>query len=82
MLNGLKLGDAFSPLLFNVVLEYTIRKVQEKQLGLKLNGTHQLTYADDVTLLGVVRDTIEKNTEPLTNASKEVGLGANVEKTT
>jgi hypothetical protein len=40
-----------SPQLFNFALEYTIRKVQENQVGLKLNGTHQiLAYADDVTL--------------------------------
>jgi hypothetical protein len=56
--NGLKQGDALSPLLFNFALEYAIRKVKENQEGLKLNGTH-----DDVNLLGDNIDTTKKNTE-------------------
>jgi hypothetical protein len=57
-------------------------KVQENQVGLKLNGAHQLmAYADDVNLLGENIDAINKNTETLIHASKEVSLEVNVEKT-
>jgi hypothetical protein len=75
--NGLKEGDALLPLHLNFALEYAIRKVQENQVGLKLNGTHQLLYADDVNLLGENIDTREENIETLTDASKEIELKVN-----
>jgi hypothetical protein len=65
-----------------IALEYAIGKVQDNQVGLKLNGTHQLlAYTDDVNLLGDNIGTINKNTQTVIDASNEVGLEVNVEKT-
>jgi len=80
--NGLKEGDALSPLLFNFALEYAIRRVQVNQDDFQHNGTHQLlAYADDVNILGGSVHTVMENPEALIVATKEIGLKVNADKT-
>jgi hypothetical protein len=56
---------------FSFALEYAIWKVQENEVGLKVNRAHRLlAYADDATILGNNVDAIQKNTEAVTDASK------------
>jgi hypothetical protein len=50
-------------------------------LTVKYGRKSLLVYADDVNLLGDKIDSIKKNTQTLIEASKEVGLEVNTEKT-
>ena len=80
--NGLKHGDALSPLFFNFALVYAIRRVQVNQDGLKLNGTHKLlVYANDVNILGRNVHTTQENAEVLVVAGRKSGLEVNADKT-
>jgi hypothetical protein len=50
-------------LLFNFALEYAFMKLQEYQVGLELNGTHQfMVYVNDVNLLGDSINAIKEST--------------------
>ena len=80
--NGLKQGEALSPLLFSFDLKYALRRVQVSQDGLKLNGTHQLlAYANDVNILGGSMHTLKENAEALVAATREIGLEVCADKT-
>ena len=69
-------------MLFNFALEYAIRRVQVKQDGLKLNGTHQLlVYADDENVQGGSVHTVKDNTETVVVKCKEDGPETNADRT-
>jgi len=77
--NGLKQGHALSPLRGNFTLsEYTVKRVEVDQDGLKLNGTLQLlVYVDDVNVFEGNERTIKKNAATLVVAGKEIRLEVN-----
>jgi hypothetical protein len=80
--NGLTQGDASSPLLYNLAFEYAIRRVQEHQDGLKLNGAHQLWFMLMTVIYWEEAYILLKNAESLVDASKETGLEVNADRTT
>ncbi|KAJ4446540.1 hypothetical protein ANN_13236 [Periplaneta americana] len=62
--------------------KYAIRNVQDNRESLELNGLHHLlVYADDVNMLRENPQTIRENTGILLEASKEIDLEVNSEKT-
>ena len=72
----------YQTLLFNIALEYVIRRVQENRIGFEMNGKHHLSvYADDINMLGENLQTYRENTEIFIKASKEIGLEVNSENT-
>ena len=69
--NGLKQG-VLLPLLFNFALECATRRVQADQEGLKLIGTHQLPFYNDLNVLGAGICTRKENTETKVFISNEI----------
>ena len=62
--NVLKQGQVLSPLLFNFVFEYAIRRDQVNLDGWKLSGSYQLLiYADYVNILGGNVHTVKEKAE-------------------
>ena len=69
-------------MLFDIPLQYAIRRVQVNQDGLKLNGTHQLlAYDNDVNVLGGTIHTLKENAEALVAATREIGMEVSADKT-
>ncbi|CAG4970890.1 unnamed protein product [Colias eurytheme] len=79
---GLKQGDALSPILFNLALEYLIRKILILEGGIELNGNHKVIgYADDLALLGQREQDLTLMAKTLESEGLKIGLKISGEKT-
>jgi sorting nexin-29 len=68
-------GDAVARLLFNITLEYAIRKSGIQTRGTILYKSVQImAYADDIVLIGRYLASMKEGFQLLEGASKEVGL--------
>jgi hypothetical protein len=79
---GLRKGDALSPVLFNLVLEKIVRKLNTID-GVAMGNTTigLLAYADDLALLGNNLDTVIQYCRKLINVAGNFGLKINDKKT-
>ena len=82
VLNGLRQGDALSPVLFNFALEWVMRKIQEiprifTARGMKLI----LAYADDIDIISDNLGEATRTYMRLEEEAKKIGLTINEQKT-
>ena len=67
---GVRQGDVLSPLLFNIVIDYIMGKLQQVEGGVQWTASNflkALAYADDICLLGEDIDTIIANSTQNSN---------------
>jgi hypothetical protein len=82
--NGLRQGDALSPMLFNIVLEYVVRAVIESNTGVKIQENTEVTimaYADDIMIVAKSEANLKTSTADLIEKSKDMRLVINESKT-
>ncbi|KAL4096476.1 hypothetical protein QTP88_021422 [Uroleucon formosanum] len=78
--NGLRQGDALSPMLFNIALQYVVRAVIEFNTGIKIQENTEATimaYADDIMIVTESEANLKKTTADLIEKSKDMGLVIN-----
>lgn len=75
---GLKQGDPLSTTLFNLILEWVVRRSGINRAGTLRNKSYQiLAYADDVTILARTKEKLQEIGKRFRKAAGEVNLTIN-----
>ena len=77
---GVRQGDALSATLFNLALEYVLRKVSKKGT-LRTRGEQIIAYADDIAVITKRRQIMKDILKDIDKEGAELGLRINNEKT-
>ena len=83
---GVCRGGILSPCLFNLYVEYIMRKasLEEAQTGIKIAGTRRninnLRYADDTTLMAESKEELKNLLMNVKEESEQAGLKLNIQK--
>lgn len=75
--SGLRQGDALSPMLFNIALEWVVRTANETRKMEVGEIETILAYADDVVILGNSRNEVKQTTIKFLEEGKIMGLEVN-----
>ncbi|XP_071653719.1 uncharacterized protein [Temnothorax longispinosus] len=79
---GLKQGDGLAPTLFNLVLEYVIRRTIVDTNATIMSKSRQIVgYADDLNVMGRSMSDVEEAFNSMESAASSVGLEINEDKT-
>lgn len=82
--SGVRQGDSLSPLLFNIVLDFVMKKVELAGGGIEWSAGRRLkdlAYADDICLLADDVQDLRRMTETIVCEAGKVGLRVNTRKT-
>ena len=82
--SGVRQGDSLSPLLFNIVLDFVMKKVEQIGGGIEWTAGRRLrnlAYADDICFLSEDMTDMRRMTEAVVTEAAKVGLRVNTRKT-